>query len=77
MPGPPPTFPLYDRLLGGSLVEYLTDKRAEGLTHGQIAAALFDEHAVNVSGETIRRWCIARAIPDRPSGSPETAEATR
>jgi hypothetical protein len=50
------TFPLHDRLLGGTLTDKLRGWRNEGLTLLAIRDRLA-EHDVKVSIETVRRWC--------------------
>jgi len=50
------TFPLYDRLLDGTLTEKLRAWRTEGLTLLAIRDRLA-QHDVKVSVETVRRWC--------------------
>jgi len=49
-------FILADRIAGGNLAEQLTTWRAEGLSLIAISFRLHDEHSVDVSHETIRRW---------------------
>jgi len=53
-----PTFPLYDRILGGRLLAVLTRYRSdEGLTYAQIARRLEVDHDIEVTDETVRTWC--------------------
>ena len=58
------TFPLHNRLLDGKLVKMLADWRAEGLSHEQIARELHAK-GVEVSTETVRRWCHAHLHTDK------------
>lgn len=48
---------LTDRILGGTLDDWLTAQRADGLSFAQIAWALRDEHDIAVTAETVRSWC--------------------
>lgn len=50
------TFPLHDRLLGGTLADKLRAWRADGDSLLTIRDRL-SAHDVNVSVETVRRWC--------------------
>jgi len=45
-----------DTLLGGRLVERLTQLRGEGLSFDEISRHLFAEARVTTSGETCRSW---------------------
>ncbi|MCU4183992.1 hypothetical protein K6U06_06445 [Acidiferrimicrobium sp. IK] len=49
-------FQILDRLVGGDLAERLARWRDEGLSFDAMAIRLHDEHQVDVTGETIRRW---------------------
>ena len=55
----PPTssFPLIDRLFDGHFAEWLQEARAAGESFEAIARRLAAEHDIEVTGETIRRWC--------------------
>ena len=52
------TVDAYLRTHQSSLHEFITDKRAEGLSYARVAVALanFTEGVVDVTGETIRNW---------------------
>lgn len=52
-----PIFPHIDRALGGRLVAILRRYRGDGLTYQQIALQLHIDHDVNVTAETVRKWC--------------------
>lgn len=53
-----PTFPLYDRILGGRLLAILSRYRTEeGLTYAQTAQRLQADHDISVTDETVRTWC--------------------
>lgn len=54
---------LSDRTLGGTLERRLRRWRKDGLSFDRIARHLADE-GIDVTGETIRRWCNALQIPD-------------
>lgn len=62
--GRQPLFPLFDRILGGKLAEQLAAWRAEDLSFDAIARRLGAEHDIEVTGETVRRWCIDLEIPE-------------
>lgn len=62
--GRQPLLPLIDRLLDGKLADYLSDRRAEGLSFDAIGRRLANEHDVSVTGETVRRWCVELGIED-------------
>jgi hypothetical protein len=51
-----PTFPIYDRILGGRLAVLLLRWRGEGLSHRSIAGRLADEHDIHVTYKTVGRW---------------------
>lgn len=63
---PSDAFPLVDRILGGGLVQFLDDARAAGESHETIARRLSAEHAIDVTGETVRRWCARPASSGVP-----------
>lgn len=52
--------PLVDRVLGGRLDEVLSEYRASGLTFEQIARAFKDDHDIDVTKETVRKWVHTR-----------------
>lgn len=58
------TFPLYDRLTGGTLAKNLASMRADGKTYLEIAVFLRNEHGIDVSLDTVRRWCIDATGPE-------------
>jgi hypothetical protein len=51
-----PIFPLVERILGVDLLALLHSWQAEGLSHYRIALRLRDDHDIDVSPETVRRW---------------------
>lgn len=53
---PTDTRNLVSRLIPGGLDAFLTEARSEGLTFAQIARRLFEEHDIDVTQETVRRW---------------------
>lgn len=61
-----PLFPLYDRILGGTLQSLLTTWRAEGLSYESMRSRLQDMD-VRVTTETVRRWCgdLGIVAPER------------
>lgn len=52
----PSRYDLIDRILDGKLAETLAAYRAEGLTLDRTVQALREDHDVDVSRETLRRW---------------------
>lgn len=58
---PKDTFPLADRALGGTLTKRLRRWHNEGKSLHGISALLRDE-GIEVSTETVRRWCIREGI---------------
>lgn len=54
---------LSDRTLGGTLEKRLRRWRKEHVSFDRIARLLADE-GIEVTGETVRRWCNALEIPD-------------
>jgi hypothetical protein len=52
------TFPLVDRILGGTLRTELEKRRAEGDSYDAIARWLATEHDIQVTDETVRGWCV-------------------
>jgi hypothetical protein len=52
------TYPLINRLVPGGLDAYLTAARGGGDSHETIAYRLRSEHAIEVSAETVRKWCL-------------------
>lgn len=51
-----------DRLLNGRLASLLREFRHQHLGTEDIARRLYAEAGVEVSGETVRRWCIDLGI---------------
>lgn len=56
--GRQPILPLVDRLLDGKLAELLSAMRADDQSYDSIARRLHVDHDIDVTGETVRRWCI-------------------
>lgn len=54
-PGPQPTFPLFDRLLEGTLTKRLVDWQGDDLSSEEMAFRLRELGCV-VSAGTVRRW---------------------
>lgn len=50
------TFDITNRALGGILPSYLRELRAGGNSWREVSYRLRDEHHVDVSIETLRRW---------------------
>lgn len=50
-------YPLVDRLLGGTLADWLSERREAGDSFATITRALEAEHDVVVTTETVRQWC--------------------
>ena len=55
------TFPLYDRILKGTLTGLLEEWRAEGVTYDEIAERLRGR-GVQTTRSTVQRWCAERGI---------------
>lgn len=55
------TFPLADKALGGTLERRLRKQRQAGMTNSAIAEDLADD-GIDVSRETVRKWCIELGI---------------
>jgi len=51
------SYPLIDRLLGGTLEAVLRERRETGQSFAEIGRWLLTEHDLAVSIDTIRRWC--------------------
>lgn len=68
---PSSTFPLADRIMGGTLAEYLRDARDRGDSFEAITFALRNDHDLTVSTATIRRWFDA--LPPVPEAEPAEA----
>lgn len=72
----PDLFPFVDRLIGGDLAERLRRWRAEGLSYRRISLQLRDDAGIDVTGETIRRWCNREDIKrSLRKGEPDAEEA--
>lgn len=56
------TYPLIDRLLGGTLEARLRDQRGQGESFATIARNLLLEDELVVSTDTVRRWCMDLGI---------------
>lgn len=50
------TWRMADRLTGGTLADTIRGYRTAGLSPDQIAARLYADHGVEVTGRTLRRW---------------------
>jgi len=53
-------YDLTDRLLGGTLADRLAAARADGTSFDDIAFSLRAD-GIEVSGETVRQWCLSLA----------------
>lgn len=56
------TYPLVDRILGGTLGALLRTRRSEGASFDGIARELENKHRVRVSADTVRRWCADEGL---------------
>lgn len=65
---PTDTSLLVDRIIPGGLSAYLCAARADGLTFAKIAYRLQAEHDIEVTQETVRRWCADR-VPAEEAAS--------
>jgi intein-encoded DNA endonuclease-like protein len=54
---PPDTYPLYDRIMDGTLGAWLRTARSDGNSYERIAGRLRAEHDIEVTSETVRKWC--------------------
>lgn len=63
-----------DTLMKGSLRERLLELRGEGRSYDEISRVLYAEAHVNISGRTVRDWCVQLASDPEPNGGrePET-----
>jgi hypothetical protein len=52
----PSTIPLVDRILNGGLADFIGDARTDGRSYERIAKMLHEEHDIDVTGETVRKW---------------------
>lgn len=64
---PTDTSKLVDRLIPGGLAAYLTEARENGQTFADITFRLRTEHDIEVTQETVRRWCLAYVQPTEAS----------
>lgn len=53
-----PILPLVDRILDGRLAEELRERRRRGDSYQTINRWLYGEHQIEVTTETIRKWCL-------------------
>lgn len=58
-----PLRPLVDRILGGTLNAWLTERRDQGLSYDAIARQLERDHGVSVTSETVRTWVLSESGP--------------
>lgn len=66
------TYPLIDRLLEGTLEARLREQREGGDSFADMSRSLLLDHALVVSTDTIRRWCMDLGIE---KSEPEAATA--
>lgn len=62
------TFRMADRLAGGNLADMIRAMREDDLSPDQIAARLYADHRIEVTGRTIARW-----LPSLVTDGPEAA----
>lgn len=60
---------LVERLVGGDLVATLTAWRADGLSLDDMAVRMAADHDIDVTRETLRRWCHELGVSLDPVGS--------
>jgi hypothetical protein len=53
---------IVDRLLDEGLVEYLTERKAAGVSNNDIAHDLRTRLDITVTAEAVRKWADARGI---------------
>lgn len=63
------TLTLVDRILAGGLAEYLTDARAAGHSFERISKMLYEDHAIDVTGETVRKWSVELGVPSQATAA--------
>lgn len=59
---PTDTFRLVDRIIPGGLHAFLSTARDNDETFAQMSYRLRAEHDVEVTQETVRRWCVALGL---------------
>lgn len=64
-----PLLPFVDRILDGKLTTILTAWKAEGLSNEAVARRLHAEHDIDVTAETVRKWCIELEVPQAKAAS--------
>lgn len=63
-----------DTLMRGGLEARLGELRAEGRSYDEISRVLYAEASVNISGRTIRDWCVQLDSDNQapePNGDPQ------
>lgn len=58
-----------DRILSGQLAAYITRHRRARVSWAALARLLKDEHDVEVTGDTLRRWADELGIEDEREAS--------
>ncbi len=56
MPSLSPQYRMADRLAGGELAEIIRKGRSKGLSWDSIAARLYADHYIEVTGNTVQAW---------------------
>lgn len=69
----PSSSTLVDLVLGGNLHSELRRLRAAGESYESIARWFENEHAVDITYSTVRRWCIDFAVEPVEPTEPEAA----
>jgi DNA-binding transcriptional MerR regulator len=64
-----------DRLAGGNLEERIRTLRNEGLSFDAIAARLYAEHQIEVTGTTIRSWAKQLGIEPATKSTGQRSKA--
>lgn len=67
------SFDLFDRLMGGRLERRLRSLADEGHTYVRMAERLRSDNDIDVSHETVRRWCLDLGIENPRSRNKEAA----
>lgn len=62
-----PILPLVDRILGGRTSQILQRYRDEGLSNEAIARRLVLDHDIDVTAETVRKWCAELDVTAKAS----------
>lgn len=68
-----PQYRMADHLCGGRLAEILQDKADAGVPWEVVSRHLYAEFAVDVTGQTLRRWIAQMGIAPKPTPQAEAS----